>query len=103
MEQIKAVFLFVNLVWNQWILVKSNIKFDYDLFDVESNILFGVAYLKYLIDKFNVEDYAIIAYNAGEGKVSSWIDDDMQIPYKETKNYLKKVKRRKAVFKMLTA
>ena len=75
---------------------------SYDIFDGDTNLLFGIVYLRYLLDKFNVEDYAILAYNAGEGNVSSWIDGDLEIPYLETKNYLKRIKRRKSVYKVLT-
>lgn len=73
-----------------------------DLYDYKSNITLGVAYLDYLTKKFNYEDLVICAYNAGEGVLSKWIekgyveDDKINyIPYKETKNYLSKIKKLK--------
>jgi len=40
-----------------------------DLYDPEKNITLGVAYLKYLMDRFGY-DLGITAYNQGEGNVS---------------------------------
>ena len=80
--------------------LKSVDKFD--LFNAETNVDFGCYYLKYLIDKYNCEDTAIVAYNAGEGTVSSWLNSPeysedkttlLYIPYKESREYLKKIKR----------
>ncbi len=74
--------------------------YEYDLFDANTNILFGVVYLKYLIDKFPVISTAIAAYNAGEGRVVDWLNDTeyssdgkflFNIPYKETSKYVDKV------------
>ena len=71
----------------------------YDIFDAKTNIEFGCYYLRYLLDKFSAEETAIIAYNAGEGKVRAWLknsqysDDGMTlktIPFKETGEYIKK-------------
>ena len=72
---------------------------EYDITSVEDNLLFGIVYFKYLLDKFLVEDYAIIAYNAGEGNVNTWLENGGNIPFLETRNYLKKVKRRKSLYK----
>lgn len=72
-----------------------------NIFDPETNIRIGVWYISYLIDELGSEDLAIIAYNAGinrvrewkkEGLVSEKIHEDNQIPYPETKQYIKKVK-----------
>ncbi len=73
---------------------------EYDLSDPQLNIKFGVAYLKYLLNKFSF-DAAIAAYNAGEGRVKEWLTEQNyssdgesldDIPFAETKNYIKKVK-----------
>lgn len=70
---------------------------EYDLFDSTTNINFGCYYLSYLIDKFEVFDTALVAYNAGEGRVREWLKNKEfstdgkslnKIPYKETENYL---------------
>ncbi len=78
-----------------------NIEYD-DLFDYKSNVKLGVAYLDYLTKKFKYEDVVLCAYNAGESVVNSWKekgyiknDDINYIPYKETKNYLTKIKKLK--------
>lgn len=78
-----------------------DIKYD-DLYDYTSNIALGVAYLDYLTKKFVNEDLVLCAYNAGEGTVLSWkekgyiVNDKINyIPYKETRNYLTKIKKLK--------
>ena len=72
------------------------------LFEVKTNIDYGCAYLNYLIKKFQNFDLAIIAYNAGETRVRTWLSNDIlspdgkkliYIPYKETREYLEKVKK----------
>lgn len=86
--------------------LKSNLldlNENIDLYDTKTNIILGTSYLKLLIDKYNGNFYlAICAYNAGMGNVDKWISTniinndfsdfkDNNIPFKETKNYLKKV------------
>lgn len=73
------------------------------LYNEELNITLGTKYLGKLIKKYNGNYYlAIIAYNAGMGNVDRWVKEGVipndlddatnnNIPYKETKNYLKKV------------
>ena len=71
-----------------------------DLENPKVNLYLGCNYLKYLKDKFNNDIYVIAAYNGGEGSVQKWINtsktDDVDefienIPYDETKHYVKKV------------
>jgi len=71
-----------------------------ELYDEETNIRIGVKYFKNLLEKYNNYNLAIIAYNAGMGNVDKWlkegtIDKDGKqienIPFLETKNYVKKV------------
>ena len=74
-----------------------------DIFDIESNIKAGCAYYNNLKRALGNKDlYAISAYNGGIGSVNNWMskiiynDTDEfveQIPYPETKNYVKKVLR----------
>lgn len=66
------------------------------LFEPETNIQFGCYYLRYLFDKFKDIEVVICAYNAGEGAVKSWLDDNGKlikdkINFSETKNYYNKV------------
>ena len=82
-----------------WIASELEHEFNADsLLDPETNIMFGCFYLRYLFDKFEYQDVVIAAYNAGEGNVLEWLDDDGmlvqdKIEFVETKNYLKKVKK----------
>jgi soluble lytic murein transglycosylase len=72
----------------------------YDIFSPETNVNFGTYYLRYLFMRFSNEQTAICAYNAGEGKVRAWLEDNRystdgislkSIPFTETANYLKKI------------
>ena len=74
-----------------------------DLYDINTNISIGCKYLSYLINHYNGNYYlAICAYNAGMGNVDRWIENgyidrhlenyiDINVPFNETKKYLKKV------------
>lgn len=66
------------------------------------NIHFGCWYLRFLLDRYEGDvDYAVAAYNAGQGTVDKWLSDPavtengelINIPYPETDNYLEKVQR----------
>lgn len=89
----------------KWIAESFGEHFTEDvLFDPETNIKYGCFYLKYLFDKFNEEDIVICAYNAGEGKVTSWLDENGKldkelIDYDETKKYLERVLSYKEIYK----
>jgi soluble lytic murein transglycosylase len=71
------------------------------LLDSETNIKMGTFYLRQQLDNFNQNKfYTCGAYNGGPGNMSKWIsrwgDRDMDefienIPYDETRNYIKKV------------
>lgn len=72
-----------------------------ELFVPTTNIEFGCMYLNYLNKKFNNIYTALAAYNAGETRVRSWLNSTaystdkktlINIPYKETENYIKKIK-----------
>ena len=77
-------------------------NFDIDLlFDPETNIRIGCWYIRRLLNQYKSMDSALAAYNAGSGNVSKWLNDTTyssdgitlkHIPFKETKNYLFKVK-----------
>ena len=70
------------------------------IYNVTNNIHLGTFYLGTLIKEFNSPVYALAAYNAGENKLKEWmktgnyksIDEFIEdIPYKETRNYVKRV------------
>ena len=70
-----------------------------ELYEPEVSIRYGTYYLSYLFEKFHDWDTVFAAYNAGEGNVAKWLEDDeyssggklTHIPFKETRSYLKKV------------
>ncbi len=73
-----------------------------EIHDVRKNILLGTHYLSGLIKEFKELPFAIAAYNAGENALKKWMSKynrrDLvefieDIPYKETKSYVKKVLR----------
>ena len=70
------------------------------LFDPEININYGCYYLRYLLSKFEDEKVTLSAYNAGEGNVRKWLNDDRfsddgvtlkTMPYFETISYIEKI------------
>ena len=72
----------------------------FDIYDPELNIRYGAYYLSFLYRKYQNWDTAFAAYNAGPGNVNDWLEDGkisdsdgnlVEIPYKETRNYVKKV------------
>ena len=69
--------------------------------ETADNIRMGTWYLAYLTVRFGKTDEAIAAYNAGEGRVRQWLNNPaytdesnrlLCIPYKETQDYVRKVK-----------
>lgn len=76
---------------------------DYDnvnLLSVDDNIRYGTWYLAALIKEYNGNTVlALAAYNAGSGRVNNWLKDELSlesytiedIPFKETRDYIKKV------------
>ncbi len=73
------------------------------LYNEDENLRMGVKYFAYLLERFENSEYlAILAYNAGPGKIDKWLKNDSiangeidvfveNIPYIETKNYIKKI------------
>lgn len=78
--------------------------------DPETNINCGCYFMRYLLDKFGSTETALAGYNAGYGAVSNWLKDERysddgshlkDIPYAETKNYVKKVMNVAEIYKEL--
>ncbi len=88
----------------EWIAGKLDVE-DYSkqmLYDPETSIRFGCWYLDFLSDRFEGNLQLVMAgYNAGHNRVAEWIDDPsisdgeslINIPFKETDDYVKKVER----------
>ncbi len=68
-----------------------------DLYSPEVSIRFGTWYLSYLFSVFDENWQVYAAYNAGEGTVKGWLKQKNfskeDIPYPETKRYVRKVER----------
>ncbi|MBI5309755.1 MAG: lytic transglycosylase domain-containing protein [Actinobacteria bacterium] len=73
-----------------------------DLATPQINIAYGSWYLKYLLQTYDDDELtALAAYNAGEGRVNEWlaesgkdggkIRDPDEIPFAETREYVKSV------------
>ena len=81
--------------------LNSNVDNLADLEDARTNIYLGCNYIKYLKDRFKNNDLNVVAaYNGGEGSVNKWLNNNKykdsdefieEIPFKETRNYVKKV------------
>ncbi|MFI5293892.1 MAG: transglycosylase SLT domain-containing protein [Thermodesulfovibrionales bacterium] len=80
--------------------VGLGIRKDSQINDARNNIHLGVYYLKSLFKEFKSLPYVLAAYNAGEVIVKKWeqqsnhkaADEFIEdIPYAETRNYVKKV------------
>lgn len=74
------------------------------------NIMYGTFFISFLRKKYGNEEVVLSAYNAGEATVKRWLDDKGiskngktldNIPYKETRRYVKRVQLIKKIYKML--
>ena len=88
------------------LLEEKNFKTN-DLYDVEVSIRYGTFYLSKLKKDFNGNlESMLAAYNGGEGNVRRWLGDgshlnENEIPFKQTKNYVKSIKRDSEIYKYL--
>lgn len=95
----------------QWIANKMNIEIsESDIENPELNIQMGCYYLDYLSKLYSDTNVVLAAYNAGMGNVSKWLADEnfshdsktlFEIPFAETKNYVKKVAKYENIYKKL--
>lgn len=96
-----------------WIAEKAGIDdYSYEkINDPEMNVELGCWFLKWLIEKYNGNKQLVTAaYNAGHGRVSSWLYDSRysengenldSIPFSETDNYVKKIEKYEKVYSVL--
>ncbi len=70
------------------------------LYDPETNIKYGTYLLSRFYDRYGDWDLTLAAYNGGVGNVDKWLEDPeysdgegglKKIPFKETRNFVKKV------------
>ncbi|MBS4537199.1 lytic transglycosylase domain-containing protein [Clostridium sp. D2Q-11] len=96
----------------KWIAEQNDMKEyeDWMLYKPDINIKMGVWYVDNLLMQFKDLDLALAAYNGGSGNVTKWLQDKKysedgkelkDIPFKETKDYVKKVKFKKKIYKFL--
>lgn len=77
------------------------IRHNYQLLHADTNILFGLSYLRQVLDQFDQNPIlATAAYNAGPHRVKTWLESRRinetdiwieTIPYKETRNYVQNI------------
>jgi soluble lytic murein transglycosylase len=82
-----------------------------DLYNPEINIRYGTHYLKEVLDRFDGRlDYALASYNAGPHRVRAWTGMNLtldseefieEIPFTETRNYVKLVLRNEMLYRRL--
>jgi soluble lytic murein transglycosylase len=79
---------------------RVDLKNSSDLYNARTNIFIGSHYLKHLLNRLGSIPLALAAYNGGEDAVKDWtkkgnyrtVDEFIEdIPYEETRNYVKKV------------
>ena len=80
------------------------------IYDPETNIRYGAYLLSYLYRRFENWDTVYAAYNAGMKRVYGWLDDPeysdgngnlVNIPYPETRTYVKRVAEYRAKYEKL--
>jgi soluble lytic murein transglycosylase len=82
------------------------------LYQAETNITLGTSYLSSLLRRYGHVELALAAYNAGASRVDLWLnkfgDSDMpqfveQIPFSETRGYIKQVLGNQALYALLNS
>ena len=76
------------------------------LYDPKVNIKYGTYYLSYLYSRYGVWETVYAAYNAGYGRVDSWLKDPEvgvdgklhNIPFEETRKYVQRVSDARKVY-----
>ncbi len=96
-----------------WISTKEEIEnYDYErIFDPELNIHIGCLYIAWLKKNYGNNDTLILAaYNAGSGNIAKWLSNEKysedgktlsEIPFKETKDYVRKVNYARTFYKYI--
>ena len=71
-----------------------------DLRDPEINIRYGSWYLRHLFQKYGSERLVLAAYNAGQGNVDRWLEEERaEIPFAETRHYVDRVEDLKSIYR----
>lgn len=82
----------------EWIAFRKGEEYvDGSLTDPAVNLDYGCWLLRFLLDRYGGNTrFALIAYNAGHGRLDAWLKDDPtgelpEIPYAETRGYVNRV------------
>jgi peptidoglycan lytic transglycosylase len=70
-----------------------------DLYDPEINVRYGAWYLRHLLDKYDDEQEALAAYNAGQHNVDRWLASGSGIRFRETRAYVDHVEELKRIYR----
>lgn len=96
----------------EWVLSRENAESSgkNSLFDPATNIRYGCAIYALLSDELKEPAVALAAYNAGRGRVLSWLSNDAYsadgktlhtIPFAETDGYVEKVLNAQKIYKLI--
>ena len=84
-----------------WLVERSGAEAG-DIYDPEENIKYGVYLLSILYERYGEDETVFAAYNAGIGNVDKWLaEEEYEIKFDETKNYVNKVKTAQEKYKKL--
>lgn len=87
--------------WARWRMGDNVTTYD-DLFEPETNIKYGTYIFSLLLKEFGQPEEALAAYHAGWGSVKKWLSNGeyssdgvslLNIPFKDTAQYVPNVKR----------
>jgi soluble lytic murein transglycosylase len=70
-----------------------------DLYNPEINVRYGSWYLRHLLNKYDDEELALAAYNAGQSNVDTWRAEGKGIQFSETRAYVDRVEELKEVYR----
>lgn len=82
----------------------------FEIYDPPTNIRYGIYLLSFLYRRYENWDTVYAAYNAGLGRVDNWLNDPnyskdgktlYNIPFAETRNYVKKVNKSREIYERL--
>jgi soluble lytic murein transglycosylase len=70
-----------------------------DLTNPEINVRYGSWYLRHLLDKYDDEELALAAFNAGQGNVDRWREEGRGIAFAETRHYVDRIDELRRIYR----
>jgi uncharacterized protein YerC len=89
---------------------RMGLKNSHQLMDPKTNVYTGTRYLRQLVKQFGFVELALAGYNAGPKRVEEWqkryptSDPELfveLIPYRETREYVRLIKRNEAIYRRI--